>query len=242
MRRFGLALSSVVFSTSAHAACIDISRQIQLELSGDLTRPTFAGPPDYTDVRQGDTPEPAYILTLHSPICVSGDDFLEDNALIDRIHLIDTDNVLHEWLGQSVSVIGTDPFGEHTGHHHAPLLMTVVSAASMAEPADPSVAVTTVEAFYLALEIGDGETAATNIIPEKRSKGPLSADALSDFYGSLKRPLKLVDVTPIGENRFRARYNFETRNGRVCDGSSVVTTKQVGDLNLISGIRSDRGC
>jgi hypothetical protein len=64
---------------------------------------------------------------------------------------------------------------------------------------------------------------------------------MSDFYGDLKRPLKLVEVAPVGENRFHARYNFETRDGRVCDGSAV-TTQRVGDLNLILGIGSDTGC
>jgi hypothetical protein len=77
-------VGSVLWS-SARAACIDLSQQKRLEVSGELSRPMFAGPPNYTDVRQGDTPEPTYILTLHSPICVTGDEFLEDNRPVDDL-------------------------------------------------------------------------------------------------------------------------------------------------------------
>lgn len=193
----------------------------------------------------GDTPEPAYILTLDARLCVSGDAFVEDGTAVDRIHLIEDPHgrsVLKGLIGRSISVVGRDMFGAHTGHHHAPLLMTVVSATPLARPADAGLALTTVEAFYLSLEIGDGEAAASNVVPEKRAKGPLSAKALSAFYGNLKRPLELVGVSPVAADRFRARYTFETRGGLVCDGPSVVTTKQVGGLNLISGIRSESGC
>ncbi|MDH6233129.1 hypothetical protein M2281_003740 [Mesorhizobium soli] len=228
--------------SSASAACLEISEDQQLEVTGDLSRPIFAGPPNYTDVRQGDAPEPAYILKLHTPICVTGDEFLGDNANVDRIHLIDDGKVLRQWLGKSVSIVGKNMFGGHTGHHHAPLLMTVVTAAAPSNPVDPSVAMTTVEAFYYALEIGDGASAAMNIVPEKRGKGPLSAKALSAFYGTLKRPLALLNVAQLAPNQFRARYTFESHNGKVCDGSSVVTTRQEGDLNLIDRIRAENGC
>jgi hypothetical protein len=224
------------------AACLDLSKQPEISASGDLSRPMFAGPPNYEDVRKGDTPEPSYILTLDLPFCVTGDDFLEDGQTIDRIQLIDQKGILAKLVGQAVEVRGNNPFGEHTGHHHAPLLMTVVSASLNEEPADVSLAQTTVEAFYLYLETGDGASAAMNVIPEKRGKGPFSAMALTDFYGDLKRPLKLLEVTQLSRNRYRARYEFETRKGKVCNGSSVVTTKQVDGLNLVSSIKSESGC
>jgi hypothetical protein len=40
----------------------------------------FAGPPNYEDVRKGDTPEPIYILTLAEPICASRDEFVDPRA------------------------------------------------------------------------------------------------------------------------------------------------------------------
>lgn len=107
---------------------------------------------------------------------------------------------------------------------------------------NPSVGKATVVAFYLALRAGDGHAAAANVIPEKRIEGPLSAQALSDFYGNLRQPLRLLDVATVDANKFRARYTFETVNGRVCDGAAVVTTKRVDDVHLIAGIRAENGC
>lgn len=185
---------------------------------------------------------PSYILTLVSPFCVTGDDFLEDGQTIDRIQLIDQNGILTELVGHAIEVTGNDPFGEHTGHHHAPLLMTVVSASLNEEPGDASAASSTVEAFYLSLEIGDGASAAMFVVPDKRGKGPFSAVALTDFYSHLKQPLKLLGVTQLSENRFRAKYTFETQDGKNCNGSSVVTTKQVDGLNLVSSIKSESGC
>lgn len=233
---------AAALSWPAAAACLDLSMHPEISVSGELSRPMFAGPPNYEDVRKGDTPEPAYILTLDSPFCVVGDEFQDDGQTIDRIQLIDQNGILIKLVGQSVDVSGNDPFGEHTGHHHAPLLMTVALASLNDAPADASSASTTVEAFYLSLEIGDGASAAMFVVPEKRGKGPFSAVALTDFYGHLKRPLKLQGVTPLSPNKFHARYEFETRNGRVCNGSSVVTTKQVDGTNLVSSIKAENGC
>lgn len=233
---------TATLSWPAASACLDLSKQPTIYASGNLSRPMFPGPPNYEDVRKGDAPEPSYILTLDSPFCVTGDDFLEDGQTIDRIQLLDNKGVLTNLNGHPIEVRGNDPFGEHTGHHHAPLLMTVVSASLNEEPADASLAQTTVEAFYLYLETGDGASAAMNVIPEKRGSGPFSAVAMTKFYGHLKKPLKLLGVTQLAQNRFRAKYTFETRDGKTCKGSSVVTTKQVDGLNLVASIKSESGC
>ncbi len=242
MVRLASTIFSLVFSTVVHASCIDVSEETTIEVSGELSRPTFAGSPNFEDVRKGDTPEPAYILTLGTPFCIVGDDFVPDDTVVERIHLTDGFDVLLPLVGQTIRVVGTDPVGAYTSHHHAPLLMGLISARPDLEQDGRSAAKTTVEAFYLALEVGDGMAATRNVIPEKRSNGPLSAQALSGFYGNLKRPLKLAEVTPLGKNRFRARYHFENHDGGVCDGSSVITTRQLGSLNLISGIRAESGC
>ncbi len=243
MIRTTLALAfTAALSWPAAAACLDLSKHPEISASGDLNRPMFAGPPNYEDVRKGDAPEPSYILMLDSPFCVTEDDFLEDGQTIDRIQLLDDQGILRGLVGHPIQVKGNDPFGAHTGHHHAPLLMDVVSASLNEEPADASVASTTVESFYRFLEIGDGASAALNVVPKKRKRGPLSAAALSGFYGNLKKPLALHGVTQLAKNRFRAKYSFETQQGIVCKGSSIVTTKQVGGLNLISSIKSESGC
>ena len=58
-----------------------------------------------------------------------------------------------------------------------------------------------VRAFYAALERGDGETASSLVIPEKRKAGPFSASELSNFYGRLELPLRLIEVHRAGETR-----------------------------------------
>ncbi|WP_204350426.1 hypothetical protein, partial [Klebsiella pneumoniae] len=65
---------------------------------------------------------------------------------------------------------------------------------------------TTVEAFYRALEVANGEEAARMVVPVKRRSGPLSAAALGRFYGSLSQPLRLIDVVVTGRDQYRARY------------------------------------
>lgn len=123
----------------------------------------------------------------------------------------------------------------------ADLCVPVVAFAEP-DPAKPSPGKAAVVAFYLALRAGDGHAAAANVIPEKRKEGPLSAQALSDFYGNLKQPLRLLDVATAGENKFRARYTFETKNGRVCNGVSIVTLRKVQGFDLIAGILAENGC
>jgi hypothetical protein len=119
------------------------------------------------------------------------------------------------------------------------------------EPSDPTTttaiepqdaAIHTVESFYLALAAGDGDEAAQNIIPSKRRSGPLSAKEMSSFYGSLKRPLQLLGVRPIGGGRYEASYTFETWQGMRCNGQSVVTTIPVEGDTLISRIVAESGC
>src|SRR3984893_12402491 len=84
-QRFALILALILalsFSApSAHAACINVKEASSLSFQGALAYRIFAGPPNYEDVRKGDTPEPAYILTLDAPVCVEGDEFLNPGQL-----------------------------------------------------------------------------------------------------------------------------------------------------------------
>ena len=166
--------------------CIDVSSPNPIELFGRLTHRTFPGPPNYEDVQQGDTPESAYILNLATPRCFFGDQFLDEKDQISQVHLIvngEDDRglfaALHERIGESVAVTGNAAFGAHTGHHHAPVLMIVRNVSNRAEANETGM--TTVQAFYLALAVGDGSRAARYIIPAKRRSGPLSATAMSSF-------------------------------------------------------------
>ena len=45
----------------------------------------FAGPPNFEDVRRGDTPEPDYILELDKPVCAEGDNPSNSATKVDRV-------------------------------------------------------------------------------------------------------------------------------------------------------------
>jgi hypothetical protein len=102
--------------------------------------------------------------------------------------------------------------------------------------------VAAVRAFYAALGDGDGDRAASMVVPEKREEGPLSASALTGFYSSLRSPLRITGLEQIGDNAVGVRYRFVARDGGLCSGSAVVnTTRRDGDT-LVQRIRTASGC
>jgi len=120
----------------ANAACIDVRQQEPLAFNGTLNYRIFPGPPNYENVKKGDKPEPAYIIKLDTPICAIGDEFLDGKETFDRVQILMDDSsqagrTLWQSLGQMdgkrVAVTGKSGFGAQTGHHHAPLLMTLVA-------------------------------------------------------------------------------------------------------------------
>ena len=105
---------------------------------------------------------------------------------------------------------------------------------------DPTVVVTQ---FYNALSQGDGATAAGFVVPEKRVSGALSANALSEFYGSLASPLQVLDISLLPDGRVRARYQYRHPGGRVCDSVSFArVTVSAEGIPLIAGIEAPGGC
>jgi hypothetical protein len=219
-----------------------------LSFEGTLNYRIFAGPPNYQDVRKGDTPEPTYILKLAEPICVSGDEFIDPGDKFDQVQIFSepSDKAaqalsrdLRRLVGKRVVVEGTSPFGAHTGHHHAPLMLPITRISIASGPTESyGTAMTTVQAFYAALSAGNGEEAAKFVIPKKRSSGPLSATAISKFYGNLPEPLTLVDVVAIRSDEYRVRYRYVAPGPRRCDGESLVRTTQVSGSNLIESIKA----
>lgn len=255
--RAGLAFAVAVLmlpatGSGAGAACINLQQGGSLALEGVLTYRIFPGPPNYADVRRGDTPEPAYIVKLDSPICIAGDDFVDANTKIDNVQVYPEDQEagngqmfrdLQRLVGRRVQVEGKSAFGAHTAHHKAPLMLPITRVAVAADPTDAyGTPMTTVRAFYLALAAGSGSEAARFVVPEKRASGPLSADAMTRFYGNLAEPLRLIDVERLAADEYRVRYAFVARGGKRCDGVSMVRTRQVQRDNLIESIRSLSGC
>jgi hypothetical protein len=73
--------------------------------------------------------EHAYILQLKEPACLEGNEDLYDKVdKTERIHVFAVEAPLQQRLkrliGKDVVVRGS-PFGEHTAHHHAPIVMKI---------------------------------------------------------------------------------------------------------------------
>jgi hypothetical protein len=242
---------TICINASAHAACIDLKQRDNLSFEGTLNYRIYPGPPNYEDVRKGDTPEPTYILKLEEPICATGDEFVDQNVKFDRIQIFPESGKagqalwrdLRGLIGQRVVVTGTGAFGSHTGHHHAPLMLPIASVSAAFDPTKShGTSMTTVQGFYLALSAGNGEEAVKFVVPEKRSSGPLSAIAIRNFYSNLVEPLTLIDVVPTRSDEYRVRYTYVAPSRGRCDGEALVRTTKVNGLNLIDSIKAISGC
>jgi hypothetical protein len=102
--------------------------------------------------------------------------------------------------------------------------------------------VSVVRAFYADLARGDGAAAARLVIPEKRDRGKLSADALTGFYATLPGPIHLTGAWPRSNDDVFVRYQFVAGGGHLCDGAADVVTSRAGNQVLIDTIRAYRGC
>ena len=252
--RLALALAALVVATPAMAVCqrLDLDGAQAIKLSGMLTFKVFPGSPNFSDVRSGDQPEPSYILVLDDAVCATGGDLARSvSDPISTVHLLPpydqgrtgVEDSLRVAKGRHVEITAKSVDLSTTGHHHAPLLadVTTVTLDGEGVPGMEQPGTTTVRGFYSALSAGDGGEAARFVLPELRAKGPLSASAMSAYYSTLRSPLALKDVRPLGADTFEATYAFMSRTG-ACDGRSVVTTARRGDLTLIARIRSLSGC
>ncbi len=98
-----------------------------VSLAGLLRQHTFPGPPNYESIKQGDQPETGYYLHPARPICTIAS---EVNGAARGVRLVQVviDSAgyarLRPFLGQQVTLRGTLSRAM-TGHHHAPLLLTV---------------------------------------------------------------------------------------------------------------------
>lgn len=111
-----------------------------------------------------------------------------------------------------------------------------------AAPASAANAVATVRAFYSALSAGDGGSAAQLVVPAKRRSGPLSAGALTRYYSSFSRPLRVRRVAAVDADTVRVAYDYVLADGRLCRGTAAVDVVQSGDRGLVSGIRTQGRC
>lgn len=120
----------------------------------------------------------------------------------------------------------------------APPSPQAAAAPALSDQSD-SARMETVRAFYSALTSGDGNRAASLVIPEKRTNGPLSALVITRYYSSLSKPLQLVGLVSLGDNRYQADYSYGAGT-RSCHGSAVVTLVQRDGSTFVEGIRAPK--
>ena len=108
-------------------------RPAQVNLKGTLSRKTFAGPPNYQDIRKGDKAETYWLLNLDSPICVNQDDPAPDvnpgRKGVRNVQLVIRTEDYARFtpiVGKRVVATGS-LIGEITGHHYTPVLLSVTS-------------------------------------------------------------------------------------------------------------------
>lgn len=112
----------------ADGACL--SYRDTVTLRGIVSRETYPGPPNFADTANGDEPETGLYLQLRNGICTRDGTDETEAALDSVVHVqlvLDSAQLLslQTNVGQEASVRGT-MFSSHTGHHHAPLLLSVV--------------------------------------------------------------------------------------------------------------------
>jgi hypothetical protein len=115
----GIAMAGLAIAP-AQAACLKANAPDQVA-QGRLVS-VRVSIPDYK------LKEQAYVLRLRSDACLEGSGEFDGVERTNRIHVFAMDDALRKRLrslvGQLVRVTG-EPFGEHTAHHHAPIVLRV---------------------------------------------------------------------------------------------------------------------
>ncbi|HTR66172.1 MAG TPA: DUF4431 domain-containing protein [Terriglobales bacterium] len=116
--------------TSQKSDCLSYEPAV-VKITGILIRKTFPGPPNYESIQRGDRAETSWFLDLPATVCVNEDrtkpGLNPGQRDVHEIQLVlqPEQYSQHKALvGGRVVATGT-LFGEHTGHHHTPVLLTV---------------------------------------------------------------------------------------------------------------------
>src|SRR5574343_688180 len=135
----GLALAALsgIATAAPRVTCLPYEPAVTA-VSGQLVRKTFAGPPNYESIKDGDRPETGFYLTLSKPVCAvetggrDNNDALQGVTLIQLILNQQGYQQLRPMLGKTIELKGTLS-SAFTGHHHAPLLLQVTGLESVPE-------------------------------------------------------------------------------------------------------------
>ena len=127
---FLISMNSLVGQSTPEPQCLSYEPAV-VTLSGTLVRKTFPGPPNYESVKKGDRPETGWFLNLPESVCVNESktepDLNPKQSGIHEIQLVLQPEQYQQhkgMVGRKVLATGT-LFGEHTGHHHTPVLLRV---------------------------------------------------------------------------------------------------------------------
>jgi hypothetical protein len=239
--------------------CFDVSKNEPRFLKGRLDNKIFPGPPNFEDVQTGDTPEPTFILQLHKPICVRGDEWSVPGRRFQDVHLV-ADSIrssnLHELVGQDVEVSLKEHYGAHTGHHRAPLVANVIAvrSARAEEISDEPVASDgkseesglVVARDALSEELVDvcvGSYLSRNVSPNevaysiKVTNRPLSVRLTFSDFGFIQS----VEARVIGAGRFEfADYHDKSSFSVWCSGEDITIKSKLSDGGSFVGDKSDQ--
>lgn len=141
MKHASFVIIIAVLITSARASlgqsqtkskCLKYQPEV-VTIAGTLVRKTFPGPPNYQNVKKGDRPETYWLLDLTTAACVDEDkaepDLNPAQAGVRQIQFVLQPQQYTQYktlVGKKIVATGT-LFGEHTGHHHTPVLLKVRS-------------------------------------------------------------------------------------------------------------------
>ena len=130
---FMLGAISHLLGQTAEPRCLSYEPQATT-IQGRLVRRAYPGPPDYTSISSGDQAETYWLVKLPQPACVNEDksdaDLSPAQSNLTLVQLVFTDpseyKVYASFVGKQVVAKGT-LFGAISGHHHTPVLLTVLS-------------------------------------------------------------------------------------------------------------------
>lgn len=125
--------------------CVTYHYDEAINISGRIIKKTFAGPPNYESIKNGDRPETYLVLKLDQPICLGktpGDDLNEAAENINLLQLLIADDAQHKaaskLVGQTVVVSGSF-FSAQSGHHHTPVLLELTQIRACGAESDCAV-------------------------------------------------------------------------------------------------------
>lgn len=102
-----------------------------VSVKGRISTKVFPGPPNYTDISEGDKPLTYWILKTEKPLCAYSSEmvpnYLKRISPQNEFQLVISDyEKYRNKLGRLVTVNGV-PYPSHTGYHQTPLLITVTN-------------------------------------------------------------------------------------------------------------------